>query len=171
MTSALRLAAILDGPKLGHYYFQPSPTWPRMVSYILICLKFRALIKCTKHVKIPTNEVWFMDVILLNSGHRCFGHSCDHLQGGTNKNTNTTEVCLKHSSVEKSCNLEQRQKLSEEYTASVLSLEGSSILDRELESVTQNNTQCRHCPRHQTPCLLLKTVTKLYWRNIIRAVK
>jgi hypothetical protein len=73
-----------------------------------------------------------MDVIFLNGGHRRFGHSCDHLQGGTNKNTNTTELCLKHSSVEKACSLEQRQKLSEEYTASVLSFEGSSILDRKL---------------------------------------
>jgi len=41
---------------------------------------------------MPTNELWFIDAILLSSVHRRFGHSCGHLQGGNNKNTNTNEV-------------------------------------------------------------------------------
>jgi hypothetical protein len=99
----------------------------------------------------------FMDVILLNSGHRRFGHSYDYLQGGKNKNTNTTAVCLKHSTVEN--RVIKKMHFSEEQTASVFRFEGSSILARKLQGVTQNNTQCHHCPRHPTPCRLLKTFT------------
>jgi len=43
-----------------------------------------------------------MDVILLHSNHpQCFDHSCDHLHGGENKNTNTITVFRNHSIVKK----------------------------------------------------------------------
>jgi len=46
--------------------------------------------------------------VLLHSGHNmfyctvvttCFGHSCGHLQGGENKNTNIIKMCLNQSTV------------------------------------------------------------------------
>jgi len=47
-----------------------------------------------------TNKcTWFLNVILLNSGHRhVIGHSCGYLHGGENKNTNIV-MCLNGSTV------------------------------------------------------------------------
>jgi hypothetical protein len=101
----------------------------------------------------------FMNVILLNSGHRRFGHSCGRLQGGKNKKTNTTAVCLKHSTDENRVIKKKKLHFSGEQTASVFRFEGSSLLARKLQGVTQNNTQCHHYHRYPTPCRLLKTFT------------
>jgi hypothetical protein len=56
----------------------------------LIWSMFPALINWIKRMKRTEKWIWFMYVILLHSGHRhVIGHSCGHLHGGENKNTNT----------------------------------------------------------------------------------
>jgi len=52
-------------------------------------------------MKTPTDALWFYgcNFIVLRSS-TCFGHSCGHLQGAENKNTDIIKICRKslHSS-------------------------------------------------------------------------
>jgi len=53
-----------------------------------------------KHLlRRPTNGLGFMNVIFLHSDHQHVSATCDHLQGGENKNTDTIIMCQNHSTV------------------------------------------------------------------------
>jgi hypothetical protein len=59
----------------------------RSISFIWSMI--HSLISCIKRMKRTNKYTWFMYVMLLHSGHRhVIGHSCGHLHGGENKNTN-----------------------------------------------------------------------------------
>jgi hypothetical protein len=60
----------------------------------LIYSIFRALIRCIKYIKIPTNAFWFYRCNFI--AERSPAGSCDHLQGGKNNNTNISKTVPKN---------------------------------------------------------------------------
>jgi hypothetical protein len=59
----------------------------------LIYSIFRALVRCIKYIKIPTNALWFYRCNFIAEWSPAgSGHSCDHLQGGNNNNTNISKT-------------------------------------------------------------------------------
>ena len=71
---------------------------PSITQFILLALK--SVSDVHKCIKRPTNVLWFYGCNLISSwSPTCFGHSCGHLQGGENKNTDIFKICLNHSRV------------------------------------------------------------------------
>jgi len=53
-----------------------------------------------QYIKGPTNVRWFNGCNFIAFwSPACFGHSCGHLQGGENNNTNTIKMGRNHSTV------------------------------------------------------------------------
>jgi hypothetical protein len=60
-----------------------------------------SLLRCTKFIlKKPTNAFWFYKCNFITKWLPiCFGHSCDHIQGGNTRNTNIFIMYRDHSTV------------------------------------------------------------------------